>query len=534
MKTLFGIFLFLNLLLLFTHCNRELTFKIDRTALDGIHNNPLAQEVDIFPPDETKEVEEREPASIEYIEVLEQHREIFHTRPLQSQAVDFIFILDVSFSMLKDLARLGNAFSSLMSEIDKTDWRMAFTTADHGDHNYSVNKKDRSLKFTNQSWKRYNGPDPFFGKLMFLEHNNRILNRNWLTPHVPHHRQIFKHTLTRRKTDGCNLPPHCQGDLEQPLRAFNALFERMSHPDYPSHLKLRPHASLVVVFITNEDERVEDSNNATQASAVLENFNHLYPSKNLISFGILIKDDFCYQRQITSHSPDAVYGNKVAQLATFTGGQNISICEKSYHVPLSKVSQTIRDHIQSFTLMYKPAEEQETKVKFYSGQPSPWALRGKQILFKDDLQPETEVEVTYFTTRRQALPKREESEEEEETEENPEESTEETINPGENKDNKGPQQQNTPPKKTDQDKELDPVETPDQPDKETEANPSSALNETQPEKLQKGSGQKTNPDPKPDPKKEEKTREPTPREITQSQQDMLNSALTQKENVEKP
>ena len=328
---------------------------------------------------------------------LEEKVEIFTVGELSNKWVDFLFVLDVSPSMTDDLARLGQSFESLMSRIIKSNWRMFFTTADHGDHVFNIAGNNEKI-FTQQKWEDYQGTEPVFGHFMNLEHGGKVLPQKYLDMSLPNYIDIFKDTLTRSPDDGCERAPYCQGALEQPLRVLNSVLERVAQD---SSSGVRKPADIVSFIVTDEDERKEDSQNATTAEDVVQTANKLFPTKKFSAFSVLIQDEGCLKQQM-ERSEDSVYGTKVSELAKLTGGKSISLCEEDYGPPLQELSALLRSIIEGFSLKEEPISTADVKVEVLNNKKTistKWKLVGKQMVFEGGLEPGLQVKVSYFVKR---------------------------------------------------------------------------------------------------------------------------------------
>ncbi len=333
-----------------------------------------------------------------------QKEETFQIKGIKNKVVDFLFVLDVSDSMLDDLARLGQAFEPLMSQVSTSDWQMFFTTADHGDY-YMKNPQTNEIEMhvsSHQSWQDYQGDQPYFGQFMDLEYNGEKLAQKVLNANTPNYVNVFKDTLTRGSSEGCFLAPYCQGPLEQPLRSLNSSLERFAQAgaggvEASAPPSLRSSADTFISFIvTDEDERVEDQAHATTAQEVAENFKKLFPQKSFHSFALLIQDETCLINQ-KKHSPSSVYGKKVAELAGLTHGKNISICEENYGPPLRVISSLLRSLIESVRLAKRPVLPESVEVEFVKGNnQGKWTLKGKKLIFENPLETDSEIKVSYF------------------------------------------------------------------------------------------------------------------------------------------
>ena len=326
---------------------------------------------------------------------VEQRIETFYVKNLQDRSVDFLFILDVSPSMTDDLARLGQAFEDLISQIKGSNWQMVFTTADHGDHDYGEDPSSGAKIFSQQRWEDYQGDQSYFGQFMHLEYQGKKLSQIILNAETPNYVNVFKDTVTRGRDEGCSLAPYCQGSLEQPLRVLQSSLQRLAHTDYtPSILKKSD--VLVSFIVTDEDERVEDQNHATTAKEVLNSFNKLFPGKSLYAFNLLIQDKKCLAQQ-KEHSPQSVNGEKISELAKITNGKNISLCEENYGPPLQEVSTLLRTLIERLELKEEPVLKEEVKVEFVKGKNlENWKIVGNKLIFREFLAPGSEVKVSYF------------------------------------------------------------------------------------------------------------------------------------------
>lgn len=357
--------------------------------------------------EEEPDVQEKTSACLERIVggktiCVEQKVKTFYVEDLGKKSVDFLFVVDVSLSMLEDLSRLGQAFSDLMSQISISDWQIFFTTADHGDYEKDpVTGQDVMILSVQENWKDYTGSAPRFGYFMDLEYQGKRLNQKSLDAKTPDYVNVFKDTLTKTPQEDCSHAPYCQGSLEQPLRVLNSSLERLAQEVTSSSLpSLRESADFISFLVTDEDERVEDPDNATSAEKVVENFKNWFPEKSFHSFALLIQDEECLNLQ-KKHSPNSVYGKRVAKLAELTHGKNISICEEKYGPPLQEISQLLRNLIESLKLDHEPILPEEVKVEFIKGKnQTDWTINGNKIVFPSALEEGSEIKVSYFVEKK--------------------------------------------------------------------------------------------------------------------------------------
>ena len=336
---------------------------------------------------------------------------------------DIVFILDVSRSMEDNLEKISLASSSLISYIEPLDWKIAFTTADHGDSKYYCENKKIETKISStgetqkfcpkehrifpdpaDSWKNYKGTDPKFGTLMNLQEGEQILNQNVLSNQTQNYNDIFKDTITRNsyeRESPCQWPPYCQGDHEQPLRVLKSMIERSL---YDTELFIRNEAVLIVFIMTDERERAADLQNATTAVDVMNTFTktfHHYPEKRIIVYGIHITNPSCLEQQNTL---EADYSEQLSQLADFTKGDSINICQDGYQSTFAEISKRLRKYISKIPLEFAPVITQNTpiQVKIFNTDGKiiqvQWEknLSDNSISFDEILPPGTQVEVSYY------------------------------------------------------------------------------------------------------------------------------------------
>lgn len=302
--------------------------------------------------------------------------------------LEILLVIDASDSMDDNLRETGKNMEALLSYIQDKNWRIAFITADHGDHNTN--------KISSEQWKDYNGSLPRFGKLMNLEKNGVILNQFILSHDMEEYEQIFKDTITRENSSDCKHPPYCHGVNEQPLRSLKAAISR-----YQTNSKhkqfFQPNTDTVVLIITDEDERRPDSHNATTAEQVIQTYNKVFAGqkKRLFGFSISIQDKECYEDEKGWFS-GADYGRIVSRLAELTGGRNISLCSSDYGRELKDISKITRSLVQSLTLQKIFYIPDTVQVSLSPHQPEiSWKLYGRKLVFSGDIKPGTQIKVSY-------------------------------------------------------------------------------------------------------------------------------------------
>ena len=313
----------------------------------------------------------------------------------QKNDLEILIVVDVSRSMDKNLKKLGESLSSLLEHIEGKNWRIAFITADHGDH--------KSVRSSSDSWRNYIGSSARFGRFMQLEKSGQLLDYNILTKTRPDYKQIFEDTLTREKSSNCAMPPGCQGNTEQPLRSLKAAFQRYAEGESVFKEFFKPKADTVVLIATDEDERGGDSKNATTAEDIIQEYNRVFSGKKkrLFGFSISIQDKDCYKKEngrllgILGGSA-ARYGHIIGRLAELTGGENVSLCESDYSASLKQVSAITKKLIHSFVLEKRFYIPESVEVSFFPEQDHiTWTLEGQRLVFSESISSGVQVEVSY-------------------------------------------------------------------------------------------------------------------------------------------
>ena len=306
--------------------------------------------------------------------------------------LEVLFIVDASVSMDDNLKKTGENMSSVLSYIQDKKWRMAFMTADHGDHSED--------EITSERWENYDGVLPKFGKLMKLERRGEVLNQFILDRRTSEYKQVFKDTLTRQSPSECDLPPYCHGYNEQPLRSLKAAISRYE-VDPENKGFFQPNADTVVVILTDEDERRNDSQNATTAEEVIRTYERIFKGqkKRLFGFSVSIQNKECYSDEKAGFwgSSGAEYGHIVGRLAELTGGHNVSLCSKDYGAALAGISKVTRNLIQSSVVLQKIFYIPKTiQISLSPEQPEiSWKLYGRKIVFSNNIKMGTRIKVSY-------------------------------------------------------------------------------------------------------------------------------------------
>ncbi len=307
--------------------------------------------------------------------------------------LEILLVLDASKSMDKNLKKLGANISSLLQHISDKDWRMAFITADHGDH--------RNVRFSADSWENYIGSEARFGRFMNLEKDGVILDQMILTRNDSDYQNIFEDTLTRKKSSHCSLPPYCQGKTEQPLRALKSALHRYQANEEEVVNFFQDNVDTVAIIITDEDERTGDAENATTAEQVIQEYNNIFSNrkKRLFGFSISIQTKDCYKKersQVFGFGSTAAYGRIVGRLAELTDGENVSLCENDYGHSLENISHITRKLVHSLVLQKVFYVPDTVEVSFFPEvEGITWTLQGRRLIFSESIPPNTQITVSY-------------------------------------------------------------------------------------------------------------------------------------------
>ena len=339
---------------------------------------------------ETKECEERKKASpfFQGSKSIKPGHLTEYFKISKRDKLEILLVVDVSESMDDNLQEVGRNLQSLLSYIQDKAWRIAFTTADHGDH-------DSDDRMSAARWEDYGGSSPAFGKLMKLERNGKVLDTFILNKATAEYENIFRDTLTRGHSE-CDLPPYCQGLNEQPLRSLKAAISRYE-TDSENSSFFEPNADTIALLITDEDERRKDHKNATTAEDVIQTFNRIFEGqkKRLFGFSISIQDEDCYKKE-SSLLGVAAYGRIIGRLAELTGGKNVSLCEEDYGLALQDISKITKALEQSIILQKIFYIPDTVQISLYPPQPEvSWDFYGRKIVFSGGLEPNTQIIVDY-------------------------------------------------------------------------------------------------------------------------------------------
>ena len=254
--------------------------------------------------------------------------------------VDIIFVVDSSHSMRPFLRKVENTFAGFIPALASLDWRIMFTTADHGDHGFFL-----------ANWASRNG------SAMPLENDGRVVygQKKYLDKKTNRYQSIFMDTLRLhdyyeyREDNGgdndmpksiCSLPPYCQGWNEQPLKALKAAFSA-------NRSLFRPDADVAAIIFSDSDEgEFSDPADRISAQDTIKAFQGELgrDGKKLVGYGIImipVKDEACVKKYSVGERNrvrlfgEGLFGTELARLAELTGGKNYSLCKSNY-TPLAR------------------------------------------------------------------------------------------------------------------------------------------------------------------------------------------------------
>jgi len=303
--------------------------------------------------------------------------------------LEILLVLDASKSMDKNLKKLGANISPLLQHVSDKSWRMAFLSADHGDHINVRSSSDR--------WQNYIGSEAKFGRFMNLERDETILDQVILTGDDPDYRNIFEDTITRKNPRLCHFPPYCHGNTEQPLRSLKATIQRYQAGEEPYVDFFQNNVDTIAIIITDEDERMGDTDNATTAEEVIKEYQNVFANKKkrLFGFSISIQNKACYKKE-TGFLKVAAYAHIVGRFPELTNGKNVSLCEEDYKNSLEEISHITRKLVHSLVLQkifYIP-DTVEVSL-FPEVEDLTWTLQGRRLVFSKSIPANTQIRVSY-------------------------------------------------------------------------------------------------------------------------------------------
>ena len=173
------------------------------------------------------------------------------------KSVDVLVVVDNSYSMEVEQEKLGQRLDRFISSLRGVDWQIGVTTTDVSMGNYGIQ-----------------------GSLLPLEGANGYI----LTPRTADYEQVFLDTITREETLNCAAEMDCPSSDEQ---ALSAIMMAIDKRDTDNAGFFRPNADLAVIILTDEDEKSNGPDDATQPFEVQEHLATHLPGKTAPVFGII-------------------------------------------------------------------------------------------------------------------------------------------------------------------------------------------------------------------------------------------------------
>jgi hypothetical protein len=295
---------------------------------------------------------------------------------------DVLFILDTTPSMFLSLNNLGTKFNQLISSWTNIDWQVAVTNA----------KVEKSFF------------DPYVldGKFIELQKNDMTKPVEYIIKKNEYFAEPwFYRTVSRDPSDnGCESQPYCMNQPPEPLRALKAAIDKKSAPTNKGFF--RDQSKLVVVIVSDADERevgAEDKKATTPADAKKYVESKLPKMDGVVALSVIVKpgDSKCLARHqnIFDLGAGGRYGAMLDEFAKMTGGLSASVCDEDFGPALSKLSEAVRQQIESIELKEVPVTG-SLKLTFTPQFSGTWSLQGKKVLFSKPVPKGTRIDVRYL------------------------------------------------------------------------------------------------------------------------------------------
>lgn len=285
--------------------------------------------------------------------------------------IDILVVNDNSASMYELQSKLAARFGNLISSISDMDYQIGMTTTDLDSTNY------------NQG-----------GRLMTWSGTSSTI----LTPATPNAAAVFSNSVMRPETLNCDLwSGNCPSGNEQPLLATIAAIAQKNTANAGF---FRDNTPLVVVILSNEDEKSDLASGATTVQNVLDTVQTAFGgSKRFVTFSIIVKpgDAKCLNEQRAQAGGDprySAYGTRAFELAFDTGGQSISICSADYSQPLADMSLSMRRLITTYNLKTTP-KNGKVKVTFTPHVKIGYTVEGRKLILDKAPPRGTKIAVEY-------------------------------------------------------------------------------------------------------------------------------------------
>lgn len=299
---------------------------------------------------------------------------------------DVLFILDTTPSMFLSLNNLGLKFKQIISSWRDIDWQLAIT-------NSKVEKG-------------FFEPYAMEGRFMELQKNDETKPIEYIVKKSePFAEDWFYRTISRDPSDnGCESQPYCMNRPSEPLRALKEAINKRSTPTNKGFF--RDSSKLVVVIVSDTDEREKGSEDekSTTAADVQKHFNSVLGKKmdGMVALSVIIKpgDAKCLARHqnILDLGFGGRYGVALDQFAQLTGGMSASVCDSDLGPALAKLSETVRQQLESITLKEVPLAG-SLKITFTPQVNISWSLQGKTVVFNKAVPKGTRIDVRYLVSK---------------------------------------------------------------------------------------------------------------------------------------
>ena len=246
-------------------------------------------------------------------------------------------VVDSSYSMSRFLRDVRPRFANFIRELNHLDWRMIFTNADHGGNMFLFNGH---AQYGNAMPLEFDGES--LSGVYFLEKDNlgpkqyaEVIFIDTIGKHVSPNawrRRRDHGSVQRRTSNSCRLSPGCGGGNEEPLKALQSAIKVNKH-------LFRPDAHLSALIISDSEEgRRTDGAERVHVKEVLQTFeNELsgkFPLKAFMTYGIImLPNDKQCQIEFGKKglfADENVYSYQIAEMAEWTKGFNVSICDDNY------------------------------------------------------------------------------------------------------------------------------------------------------------------------------------------------------------
>jgi hypothetical protein len=295
---------------------------------------------------------------------------------------DVLFILDTTPSMFLSLNNLALKYDQLVSSWKNIDWQIGIT-----------NSKVEKTLFDGHVMK---------GEFMELQKNDETKKVQYILKPGYFASDWFYRTLSRDPSDdGCNSQPYCMTEVSEPLRALKSAIDRRDM----GHNKgfFRENSKLVVIMISSSDERKVGAadKKSTKPDEAISYFNAKLGARmnGMIGMSVVIKpgDVACLKKysSIFEMGDGGRYGTSLADFAAKTGGVVASLCDKDYGTSLSKLSESVRQLVESLTLKDTPMPN-TLQITFTPQVNATWVLQGNKVLFDRPIPKGTKIDLRYL------------------------------------------------------------------------------------------------------------------------------------------